>query len=86
LAQALETDVAAILELAAMVLRGEKSPQPVNAIGFPLPARATASPRALVDQLVDLLAPEDIAMLGEMGAFLHARRTVGLAQPQNDEK
>ena len=86
LAQALETDVAAILELAAVVLRGEKSPRRVDAIGFALPKGATASPRALVDQLVDLLAPEDIAMLGEMGAFLHARRTVGLAQPQDDDE
>src|SRR5579859_8082000 len=52
LAQALESDVPAILELAAAALRGDQPPRRIEAIGFALPARATASPRALVDQIV----------------------------------
>jgi transcriptional regulator with XRE-family HTH domain len=74
IAAALEIDVAAILESAATSLRGDTPPRRVEAIGFALPARGSASPRVLVNQIVDLLPPEDVAMLGEMGAFLAARR------------
>ena len=85
IAQALEIDVAAILELAAVALRrGEPRPR-IGAIGFALPARGKGSQRALVDQIVDLLAPEDVVMLGEMGAFLAARRQSVRAQPITEE-
>lgn len=74
IAQALEIEVAEILELAAGRLRGDQTPRRIEAIGFALPPRGRVAPRALVNQIVDLLEPEDVAMLGEMGAFLAARR------------
>lgn len=86
LAHALEIDVAAILESAAAELRGEKPSRRIDAIGFALPPRGKGSPRALVDQIVDLLEPEDVAMLGEMGAFLAARRKVALTGRQGEDE
>ncbi|HLZ07960.1 MAG TPA: helix-turn-helix transcriptional regulator [Chloroflexota bacterium] len=85
LAQALEIDVAAILELAALALRGEEPRRRIDAVGFALPVRGTGSPRALVDQIVDLLDPDDVTMLGEMGAFLAARRQLGRTHPIAEE-
>jgi transcriptional regulator with XRE-family HTH domain len=85
LAQALEIDVAAILELAAVALRRGEPGRRIDAIGFALPARGKASPRALVDHIVDLLDQEDVVMLGEMGAFLAARRQSGRAPQVTEE-
>jgi hypothetical protein len=67
---ALEVPVADRLERTAAALRGVTPPRHLEAIGFPLPVR-TGSPRALVEQVVELLAPDDVAMLG---ALLAARR------------
>lgn len=81
LAQALEVDVAEILEMAAAELRGETTSRRVGAIGFALPRSAKTAPRALINQLADILAPDDVTMLGEMGAFLAARRGIGFVVP-----
>lgn len=74
LAEALELGVPDLLELVADELRGLRQPSITNAIGFTLPNRAGMAPRVAVKRIVNLLAPEDVATMADLGAFFIARR------------
>jgi transcriptional regulator with XRE-family HTH domain len=73
-AEALELAVPDLLELVADELRGATQPT-TQAIGFLLPAQAGAAPRVTVKRIVNLLQPEEVATMVDLGAFFIARRT-----------
>jgi transcriptional regulator with XRE-family HTH domain len=72
LASALELAVSDLLELVADELRGPQE-RVVSAIGFAMPGQTTP-PRITVRRLVNLLQPEEVTTIAELGAFFIARR------------
>jgi len=74
LAAALELEVPDLLELVADELRGTQE-KVVNAIGYAVPG--TTAPRITVHRIVNLLEPDEVTTIAELGAFLIARRTIG---------
>jgi transcriptional regulator with XRE-family HTH domain len=73
LAEALELGVADLLELVAEELRGSRQPLP-SAIGFVMPNRPGGAPRVTVKRIVNLLEPDEVATMADLGAFFIARR------------
>jgi transcriptional regulator with XRE-family HTH domain len=70
IAQALELDIADLLELVAEEIRYEREPQQVNAIGFTLP-NAPGQPRRLaVKKMVNLLNEGEVESVANFSAFL----------------
>ena len=63
-----------LLELVADEMRGERQPAMTNAIGFLMPAHPGMAPRVTVKRIVNLLEPEEVATMADLGAFLIARR------------
>ncbi len=74
LAEALELSMPDLLELVADEMRGERQPAMTNAIGFLMPAHSGMAPRVTVKRIVNLLEPEEVATMADLGAFLIARR------------
>ena len=74
LAEALELSVPDLLELVADEMRGERQPAMTNAIGFLMPTHSGMAPRVTVKRIVNLLEPEEVATMADLGAFLIARR------------
>jgi transcriptional regulator with XRE-family HTH domain len=72
LAVALNLDVSDLLELVADELRGPQEAKVVNAIGFAQPGEVV--PRITVRRIVNLLQPEEVTTMAELGAFFIARR------------
>jgi transcriptional regulator with XRE-family HTH domain len=75
LAEALDLDTADLLELVADELRGQRQPVMTNAIGFIMPNRPGVAPRVTVKRIVNLLGPEEVATMADLGAFFIARRS-----------
>ncbi len=75
LAEALDLDTADLLELVADELRGQRQPVMTNAIGFMMPTRSGVAPRVTVKRIVNLLGPEEVATMADLGAFFIARRS-----------
>lgn len=75
LAAALDLEVFDLLELVADELRGPQEERVVNAIGFARPGEAI--PRITVRRMVNLLQPEEVTTIAELGAFFISRRTIG---------
>jgi transcriptional regulator with XRE-family HTH domain len=77
LAGALDLEVPDLLEMVADELRGPEQ-RVVNAIGFARPGQAgQAPPRITVKRMVNLLEPEEVTTIAELGAFFLSRRTSG---------
>jgi transcriptional regulator with XRE-family HTH domain len=72
LAAALNLDVSDLLELVADELRGPQEARVVNALGFARPGEVV--PRITVRRIVNLLQPEEVTTMAELGAFFIARR------------
>jgi transcriptional regulator with XRE-family HTH domain len=75
LAEALDLGVPDLLEMVADELRGERQPVMTNAIGFIMPSRPGVTPRVTVKRIVNLLEPDEVATMADLGAFFIARRS-----------
>jgi len=70
LAEALEMDVADLLEVMAEEIRSEREPEVRNAIGFVLPATPGQPRRMVVKKMVNMLDEGDVESLANFSAFL----------------
>ena len=75
LADALDLSVPDLLELVADELRGERQPVVTNAIGFTMPNRPGQPARITVKRIVNLLEPDEVSTIADLGAFFIARRS-----------
>jgi transcriptional regulator with XRE-family HTH domain len=73
IAQALELDLADLLELMAEEIRREREPQMTSAIGFTLPAKSGQPRRLIVKQMVNMLDEGDVESVANFSAFLLTR-------------
>ncbi len=70
IAQALDMDIADLLELVAEEIRYEREPQQVSTIGFTLP-HASGQPRRLaVRKMVNMLGEGEVESVANFSAFL----------------
>jgi transcriptional regulator with XRE-family HTH domain len=76
-AEALALGVPDLLEMVADEMRAESQPQMTNAIGFVLPTGPGSAPRITVKRIVNLLEPEEVVTMADLGAFFIARRNRG---------
>jgi transcriptional regulator with XRE-family HTH domain len=74
LAQALELDIADLLELMAEEIRFERQPEPVNAIGFTLPSAPGQPRRLVVKKIVNMLNEGEVESLANFSAFLLSKQ------------
>jgi transcriptional regulator with XRE-family HTH domain len=74
LAQALELDIADLLELMAEAIRFERQPETVNAIGFSLPSTPGQPPRLAVKKIVNMLNEGDVESVANFSAFLLSKQ------------
>ena len=76
LTEALELDIADLLELAAEEIRNEREPQMTNAIGFILPATPGQPRRLAVKKIVNMLDEGDVESVANFSAFLLSKHVV----------
>ncbi|SRR2546426_11262519 len=76
LAEALELDIADLLELVAEEIRNEREPQMTNAIGFILPATPGQPRRLAVKKIVNMLDEGDVESVANFSAFLLSKHVV----------
>ena len=74
LANALEIDMADLLELMAVEIRFERQPEPANAIGFVLPSTPGQPRRLVVKKIVNMLDEGDVESLANFSAFLLSKQ------------
>ncbi len=67
IAQALDLDLADLLELMAEEIRSERQPESVNAIGFTLPSTPGQPRRLVVKKIVNMLNEGEVARAVESG-------------------
>ncbi len=70
LAQALDLDIADLLELMAEEIRFERQPETVNAIGFTIPSTPGQPRRLVVKKIVNMLNEGDVESVAGFSAFL----------------
>jgi transcriptional regulator with XRE-family HTH domain len=70
LAQALDLDIADLLELMAEEIRFERQPETVNAIGFTIPSTPGQPRRLVVKKIVNMLNEGDVESVADFSAFL----------------
>src|SRR5579864_3114466 len=70
IAQALDVDMADLLELMAEEIRYEREPHTANAIGFTIPSTAGQPRRFVVKKMVNMLDEGDIETVADFSAFL----------------
>jgi transcriptional regulator with XRE-family HTH domain len=70
LANALDLDIAELLELMAEEIRAERQPQPTSAIGFTLPAKPGQPRRLVVKRIVNMLNEGDVESVADFSAYL----------------
>jgi transcriptional regulator with XRE-family HTH domain len=75
LADALSVSVPDLLELVADEMRAASRLTMTNAIGFVMPDRAGMAPRITIRRMVNLLEPDEVATMADLGAFFIARRS-----------
>ena len=73
LANALELDVADLLEFMAEEIRREREPQMTQAIGFILPTTPGQPNRLAVKKIVNMLDEGDVESVANFSAFLLSR-------------
>ncbi|MGH2478837.1 MAG: helix-turn-helix domain-containing protein [Ktedonobacteraceae bacterium] len=74
IAQALDMDIADLLELVAEEIRYEREPQQVNAIGFTLPNMPGQPHRLAVRKMVNMLGEGDVESVANFSAFLLSKQ------------
>lgn len=74
IAQALEMDIADLLELVAGEIRYEREPEKLSVIGFTQPGRAGQPSRLVVRQMVDMLNEGDVESVANFSAFLLSKQ------------
>jgi transcriptional regulator with XRE-family HTH domain len=70
LAQALDLDLAELLELMAEEIRSMREPQMTNAIGFTFPSTPGQPRRLVVKRIVNMLDEGDVESVADFSAFL----------------
>jgi transcriptional regulator with XRE-family HTH domain len=70
LAQALDLDLADLLEFMAEEIRFERQPETVNAIGFTLPSTSGQPRRLVVKKIVNMLDEGEVESVANFSAFL----------------
>ena len=70
IAQALDLDIADLLELMADEIRSERQPETVNAIGFTLPSTPGQPHRLVVKKIVNMLNEGEVESVANFSAFL----------------
>jgi len=70
LANALDLDIAELLELMAEEIRAERQPQTTSAIGFTLPAKPGQPRRLVVKRIVNMLNEGDVESVADFSAYL----------------
>lgn len=70
IAQALDLDMADLLELMAEEIRNERMPQTANGIGFVLPATSGQPHRITVKKIVNMLPEGEVESVANFSAFL----------------
>jgi transcriptional regulator with XRE-family HTH domain len=70
IAQALDLDIADLLELMAEEIRFERQPETINAIGFTLPSTPNQPRRIVVKKIVNMLNEGDVASVADFSAYL----------------
>jgi transcriptional regulator with XRE-family HTH domain len=70
IAQALDLDIADLLELMAEEIRSERQPETVNAIGFTLPSTPSQPRRFVVKKIVNMLDEGEVESVANFSAFL----------------
>jgi transcriptional regulator with XRE-family HTH domain len=73
LAAALDLSLSDMLELVADELRADAQPLSTEAIGFALPTRGDVTPRVTIKRIVQMLEPQEVTTMAELGAFFLAR-------------
>ena len=74
LANALDLDIAELLELMAEEIRAERQPQPTSAIGFTLPAKPGQPRRLVVKRIVNMLNEGDVESVADFSAYLLSKQ------------
>ncbi len=74
LSQALDLDIAELLEMFAEEIRYEREPQQVNAIGFALPTTPGQPNRLVVRKMVNMLNDGEIESVANFSAFLLSKQ------------
>jgi transcriptional regulator with XRE-family HTH domain len=74
LAEALELEIADLLELTAEEIRREREPQMTNAIGFILPVTSGQPRRLAVKKIVNMLDEGDVESVASFSAFLLSKQ------------
>lgn len=74
IAQALDMDIADLLELVAEEIRYEREPQQVSAIGFTLPHTPGQPRRLAVRKMVNMLGEGDVESVANFSAFLLSKQ------------
>jgi transcriptional regulator with XRE-family HTH domain len=70
IAQALDLDIADLLEMVAEEIRTEREPQRVSAIGFTLPDPSGQPRRLVVRKMVNMLDESKVESVANFSAFL----------------
>ena len=73
IANALELDLAELLELMAEEIRAQREPEMVNAIGFVLPNTPGQPRRLAVKRIVNMLGDGEVESIADFSAFLLAK-------------
>ena len=70
IAQALDLDIADLLELMAEEIRYERQPESVSAIGFTLPSTPGQPRRIVVKKIVNMLNEGEVESVADFSAYL----------------
>ena len=74
LANALDLDLAELLELIAEEIRSQREPQMTTAIGFTFPSAPGQPRRTVVKRIVNMLNEGDVESVADFSAFLLSKR------------
>ena len=74
LADALDIDMADLLELLAEEIRFERQPEAVNSIGFVLPSTPGQPRRLVVKRIVNMLNEGEVESVANFSAFLLSKQ------------
>lgn len=75
IAQALEIDIADLLEMVAEEIRYEREPEKLNVIGFALPHQVGQPNRLAVKRMVNMLNEGDVESVANFSAFLLSKQS-----------
>ena len=73
LAEALEMNIAELLELVAEEIRSEREPQMTHVIGFTTPSQAAPTRKLAVKRIMNMLDEGEVESVANFSAFLLSR-------------